>query len=213
MSRSRLHQLRRQRRLFLETLESRRLLDASAGAVLGWLPDGTSGNGASDVAIAPTNSPDTSAEHTVISRFASDQELKDFLLADARERYQVLFGQPALCPVPWINVRDDGMPYLAVDAATGTADHSDTNVQVAGVDESDIWKTDGRYLYISGEQRITIVDTAGPDGLTVASRLQLDSQPLAMYVSDGRLAVVAMDWQPLWDVMPLAVDGDRKSVV
>jgi hypothetical protein len=28
-----------------------------------------------------------------------------------------------------------------------------------------------------------------------------------MYVSDGRLAVVAMDWQPLWDVMPLAVDG------
>ena len=166
MSRSRLHQLRRQRRLFLETLESRRLLDADTGVVLGWPLDGTSGIAATDVTIAPTNTPDTSTEHTAISRFASDQELKAFLLADAQQRYQGLFGQPAWCPGPWINVRDDGMPYLAVDAASGTTDHSDTNVQVAGVDESDIWKTDGRYLYISGEQRITIVDTAGPEGTT-----------------------------------------------
>ena len=34
--------------------------------------------------------------------------------------------------------------------------HSDTNIQVAGVDEADIVKTDGNYLYHVSSQKIII---------------------------------------------------------
>lgn len=54
--------------------------------------------------------------------------------------------------------------------ATGgsTPEHSDTNVQVEGVDESDIVKTDGRYIYIlTDSTRLTIVKADGGDSSVV----------------------------------------------
>ena len=39
-----------------------------------------------------------------------------------------------------------------------SSEHSDTNLQVAGVDEADIVKTDGRYLYVLSKGQIVIVD-------------------------------------------------------
>ncbi|MBQ9861422.1 MAG: beta-propeller domain-containing protein, partial [Clostridia bacterium] len=41
---------------------------------------------------------------------------------------------------------------------TSSDEHSETNLQVAGVDEADIVKTDGRYLYVLSGERVVIVD-------------------------------------------------------
>ncbi len=41
---------------------------------------------------------------------------------------------------------------------TSSTEHSDTNLQVAGVDEADIIRTDGRHLYVSSGERVVIVD-------------------------------------------------------
>lgn len=188
------------RRLFLESLESRRLLDGDPGLLLGQPPT-------DDLTVVeiPTLYAET-PEAGAIGRFASADELKDFLLADAKERYEGLFGQPAWGS--WFGWREGSVNGDKLDASAPvtavSADFSQTNVQVAGVDEADILKTDGRYLYISSGQAVTIVDTAGPDGLAMASRLELDGQPLAMYVTDGRLGVVTAQWEPFYDVMPLA---------
>lgn len=46
----------------------------------------------------------------------------------------------------------------AEDMAEGGSDHSDTNTQVAGVDESDFIKNDGSYLYIQTSDQVSIVD-------------------------------------------------------
>ena len=40
-------------------------------------------------------------------------------------------------------------------------DYAKTNVQVQGVDEADIMRTDGRYLYIASKGRVAVVDTGG----------------------------------------------------
>ncbi len=53
------------------------------------------------------------------------------------------------------SARDDA------DADTGSMkseDYSRTNLQVEGVDESDIVKTDGRYLYIAREDQVQVLD-------------------------------------------------------
>ena len=51
----------------------------------------------------------------------------------------------------------------AADTADATTEHSQTNVRQEGVDEADIAKTDGRYLYVleDNEHEIAIVDTMG----------------------------------------------------
>lgn len=50
-----------------------------------------------------------------------------------------------------------------LQASRGEASYSKTNVQTAGVDESDIIKTDGRYLYVVDEDVVKIIDIQGTE--------------------------------------------------
>src|SRR5436309_10872490 len=95
------------------------------------------------------------------SQFASAEEFKQYLLDTALERYKDLFGQhytSGFYPRPVIFREGTvGLPAFAqavADVAPGApASFSQTNVQVAGVDEGDLVKTDGTYLYqITGEE-------------------------------------------------------------
>lgn len=85
-------------------------------------------------------------------------------------------------------------PSAADGDASSDAGYSQTNVQVAGVDEGDIVKTDGKYIYAIRDRELIIYK---PDGAstTVASRTALSSDdsgeyPSELYISGGRLAVV-----------------------
>lgn len=57
------------------------------------------------------------------------------------------------------SVMDMGAETQTAGAASDTQDYSDTNVREAGVDEGDVVKTDGKYLYIlKTDSSIKIVD-------------------------------------------------------
>lgn len=98
--------------------------------------------------------------------------------------------------------------YSAADSASGTAaakesaagdagSYSETNVRQAGVDEADIVKTDGRYLYVLQEEErtVAIVDTEG--GLNQAARVEMeeDCRIQEIYVSGGKLILVGEVWE------------------
>lgn len=62
------------------------------------------------------------------------------------------------------------------DMATGSSDHGSTNNQVAGVDEYDILKNDGSYLYIINDNVLRIVDVRDPKFLSVAASIDLSEK-------------------------------------
>ncbi|MDD6039071.1 MAG: beta-propeller domain-containing protein [bacterium] len=75
-----------------------------------------------------------------------------------------------------------------------TADYSTTNLQVTGVDESDIVKTDGKYIYIATNDKVQIVDATGELPKQITS-IQPDfagnmDRIVEMYVSDTRLLLI-----------------------
>ena len=84
-------------------------------------------------------------------------------------------------------------PHLA--AITGGAeskDYSTTNIQVAGVDEADTVKTDGKYLYVIANNSIYILD-ANPQNARVVNKIPFENASLSgIYLSqDGnKLAVL-----------------------
>lgn len=84
----------------------------------------------------------------------------------------------------------------AISAKWAWNDFSQTNTQVAWVDESDIVKTDGRYHYYYNQTRwaIYIVDTA--QDLEVIKKINLPKSfnNIQLYVSDGRLVVIASSY-------------------
>ncbi|MFA4884335.1 MAG: beta-propeller domain-containing protein [Desulfotomaculaceae bacterium] len=76
---------------------------------------------------------------------------------------------------------------------TNAADYSKTNTQVEGVDEADIVKTDGTYIYQVNRERIIIARAAPPEDMEVISVLNYtgkDFSPQEMYVDDNHLVVI-----------------------
>jgi len=66
-------------------------------------------------------------------------------------------------------------PTMSEDTMGGqTPYHSTTNIQVAGVDESDIVKTDGEYLYIASYDKVTIVKAYPSSALSNVTVLDIE---------------------------------------
>ncbi|MTV48184.1 hypothetical protein GJ688_04195 [Heliobacillus mobilis] len=78
-------------------------------------------------------------------------------------------------------------------SALASGDYSKTNVQVDGVDEADIVKTDGRYIYQVNKQRVVIAEAYPPEEMKLAATINLEDQPLSpreIYVDKDYLVVI-----------------------
>ena len=160
------------------------------------LPDPTGGGGAGDTAKAG------------LERFASQEELLRYFRDQARLRYPVpeppgLFDFfPTLIEPMGFDMAaggdvrsDDSAPQggAAPEAGDGNAlaadDFSGTNLQEAGVDESDIVKTDGKYFYIlsHGLLRIVRINTADEALAEVATLEFAGGYPDSMFLRDGEV--------------------------
>lgn len=95
---------------------------------------------------------------------------------EQNERLYRKFAQPQMTPGGTMVMEE------ATDSAAGMGlggfggdgggDHSQTNVQVEGVDEADLIKTDGRFLYVVANNRVYIVDSQDPGRMKLASTLR-----------------------------------------
>ncbi|MBR0135505.1 MAG: beta-propeller domain-containing protein, partial [Clostridia bacterium] len=82
-------------------------------------------------------------------------------------------------------------------------EYSNTNVQVEGVDESDIVKTDGRYIYVLNEKGVTVLAADGAE-THVVSYIPEEEMPFhdddcgrifsGMYLAGDRLIVIAQEF-------------------
>lgn len=118
----------------------------------------------------------------------------------------------------------------APEAAAGNSsdnDYSRTNVQVAGVDEADIVKTDGNYIYQVNRERIVIAEAYPPEGMTVVSALSYADKafsPAEIYVDGTHLVVIGsarkyyppvykMEPGAMADVMPPYYHGENTKAI
>lgn len=155
----------------------------------------------------PSPSANPVTEITPMKTFASYDDLKNFLTtnspSNSRSFYTASTSQGSFSdnPAPMPTVVPSAAPAPAVpsEAATGgTTDYSTTNIQVAGVDEADTVKTDGKYLYVIANNSVYILN-AGPQDARVLAKLTYQNTYLSgIYLSqDGnKLAVLGDQYVP-----------------
>lgn len=138
----------------------------------------------------------------------SPDELKSWYLDTAMKQWGGRLGQPA----PWwpiaYTVRDGDVAVQApsFNTATGNADYSGTNNQVAGVDEGDIVKTDGRSLFVIAGDGVDIVSAWPAASLAVSSHIAVDGDERSLFLRGSRLTVISQDNR--WS----AVDGTAEPM-
>ena len=72
----------------------------------------------------------------------------------------------------------------------GSPDYSQTNVQVAGVDEPDFVKNDARYIYVISGSTLTIVDAYPATSASVLSKTELEDTPREIFINGDRLVLL-----------------------
>jgi inhibitor of cysteine peptidase len=119
-----------------------------------------------------------------LKRFSSYEELKSFVEASS-QGYPYYF---------------EGSPRSQTFMLSGTAtensakgydvpDYSTTNIQVEGVDEADIVKTDGEYIYVVSNKSIVIAKAYPAEEAGVISEIDLDGIIKGVFINGARLIV------------------------
>lgn len=103
--------------------------------------------------------PSTSIPMADIEKFKSEQEFKDYL-AKSQSQGAIGFGgmmelrTKTLNVAPGLGMADTGVAPSVAPSEEELQRFSETNVQVPGIDEPDILKTDGQEIYFSPEARL-----------------------------------------------------------
>ena len=133
-----------------------------------------------------TNIPNVEISYQV-KTFSSYDELLDFLKTNYESyngsNYQYLRGDSLMM------AESDGSESKSGD--DGSTDYSTTNVQVEGVDEPDIVKTDGIYLYALSDQNLYILKAYPVNDANILSKISIkeDVYISEFFVNDDYLIV------------------------
>lgn len=78
---------------------------------------------------------------------------------------------------------------------TSSKDYSTTNIQVENVDEADITKTDGDYIYSISENQVIITDVRNPQKPVISARIngRNSSYPEDLILYDNKLVVISQN--------------------
>jgi uncharacterized secreted protein with C-terminal beta-propeller domain len=136
------------------------------------------------------NTPDA---HAMV-RFASYSELENFLQTRTSCIYANNFrvqnyGTPSPAAFPTTSTLGLQASSPSVSAAPS---HSETNNQVAGVDELDTVKTDGEFIYVVTNDTVVIVDAYPVTSARLVSRISLTNQTIdGIFVDGNKLAIIS----------------------
>ena len=148
---------------------------------------------------APTN-PETSdfpELDSALSKFSSYEELVSFLENESKggiftldnARVQSFGAEDALAAPAAPEPAPTAIEESPGDGGTSDHDYSETNIQVEGVDEADIVKTDGEYIYIVSGNNLTIVKAYPPEEAKVVSKTTFEGSIMGIYINGDKLAV------------------------
>lgn len=100
---------------------------------------------------------------------------------------------------------EDGNAVPAADGSsksTAAPDHSETNTQVAGVDEADFVKTDGNRVFYLVGRRLLVLKSWPAAATAISSTTQVEGYPSEMFLSEADHALVVFSSVPAWTYDP-----------
>lgn len=135
----------------------------------------------------------------VLSRFENIDQIREILKENELSNYYTRKG------VIEDSATENAIPSPATGSGTNTADantdvdYSKTNIQVDGVDEADIVKTDGKYIYYVANEKVYIIDA---QDLKIQSIIEPDNKeyefsPSEIYINKDKLIAIGDSYETM----------------
>lgn len=124
-------------------------------------------------------------------RFKSEEEFNDFvkMYSDSRPSYYGMLMR-GVAAVDMAFEESLAVPMAGGETKQAAPDdYSETNIQVEGVDEADIIKTDGSYIYTVSGKTLFIVKAYPGEDAEIVSTIKFDHNPSGLFINGDYLAV------------------------
>ncbi len=138
-----------------------------------------------------------------LKKFASYDEAKQFLAQQQQNNNYSLPMMTKGLAMDTVQSSERGSAVASAPVADGLGagpaagsagnDFSKTNVQVEGVDEADIVKTDGNYIYATSYNNLFIIKAYPGEQAEIVSKIEFKSRPTDLYINGDNLAVFGYD--------------------
>jgi inhibitor of cysteine peptidase len=155
-----------------------------------------------------------------IKKFSSTDEIRQYIKENTAQVQETYYGatdgvmrsadMPVAAPVAMAQGAAKGLSEA--NAWAGTTEYSTTNVQVAGVDEPDFVKNDGRYIYLISGSSLVIVDAYPAQGARILSDTQVEDNVKEIFISGDRLVLFSTGTADLPDRQAVDRAGAMEKV-
>ncbi|HKK54068.1 MAG TPA: beta-propeller domain-containing protein [Patescibacteria group bacterium] len=147
-------------------------------------------------------------EQEKMKKFTSIDELRSFLNENANNQTNKYLGNAKSMGRENI-MMDTASPVLQKEssgASEESLDYSETNVQVEGIDEADIVKTDGDNIYtLSGSELYLLSAYPGEDA-EIKTVIEFETNPSKLYLSKDKLIVLGYNYSISANTKRIAYD-------
>ena len=143
------------------------------------------------VSLYLTGNDTTGQTEIPLNKFSSYEELKTFLETTPEINYYTLDGRGETLSADetWARPEATAAPQEA-DSGSKNTEYSETNIQVEGVDEADIVKTDGEYIYVVSGNNVTIVKAYPAEEARVVSKISVNGTIMGIFINGDKLGIV-----------------------
>jgi len=141
-----------------------------------------------------------------LKKFSSVDEIEKYISTSSDNYGMPYFGgdmaRQVAAPMMTTGVAEDSA--AGSGEKLGGSDYSGTNVQVQGVDEADIVKTDGKYMYVVSNNKVFIVDAYPADGAEIISEIDPEGSVSEIFVNGDKLVLFG---QKMGEYVPIREKG------
>lgn len=145
--------------------------------------------------VAPTNNNNDPNANAKLQRFQSKDEFESFIREQAQTPlFRSTLDVLALAPTA------AGAPAGAEDANSdssgeSTVDFTSTNLQEIGVDESDVFKSDGTNFYIARHRSVRIVRATPQNEMAELGRVEFENAVDSLYLVNDKVLVIERSYR------------------
>ncbi|MBI5060984.1 MAG: beta-propeller domain-containing protein [Candidatus Aenigmarchaeota archaeon] len=138
-----------------------------------------------------------------IMRFTSVEEIKTFL-KNSQSAYSSSMSFDAAMGMRTMStqIATSESSKASVASAPSAADYSTTNIQVEGVDEADIVKNDGKYIYAVSGKKVVIIDAYPADAAKIISEIDTNRSVNDIFINGNRLVIFSQGYEITERTMP-----------
>ena len=148
---------------------------------------------------------ETATSYGIAKKFSSSDELKSFLKERQSQGY---YGQYLRETLATATPTAAGAEKASDSSSIG---YSTTNIQVEGVDEADIIKNDGKYIYKVSNGIVYIIEAYPADDMEIISSIDANGSIDGIFINKDKLIVFGRENYYYQGPMPLEKDSETSS--